>query len=100
MPPSTNQYFTVMERLRVLRNCQQAAFCIPVLVCVAACDEGSGSSVPSVVSHDSAGVHIVTSSAPAWVPGTEWTVVDEPVLSIGLAEGEAPYLFGEISGGA
>lgn len=100
MPPSTNHYYTVMERLRVLRSCPRAPFCVLVLVWVAACDEGSGSTVPSVVSHDSAGVQIITTSAPAWAPGTGWTIDDEPVLSIGLAEGEAPYLFGEISGAA
>ncbi len=58
-----------------------ARFLLLLLALVAAaCSEGSGAT--SIVT-DSAGVEIVTSSAPAWTSGEAWTVDTAPLLDIG-----------------
>lgn len=41
---------------------------------------------------DSAGIAIVESVAPAWGPRDAWRLSDEPMLRIGQAEGDPPYL--------
>lgn len=62
---------------------------------LAGCGEGSGEWQGTVT--DSAGIEIVTSSgAGLWAPGDAWSV--EPDLTIGTAEGEAEYQFGQIAG--
>lgn len=45
---------------------------------------------------DSAGIRITTSAQPMWRSGHAWSVDPKPVLTIGEAEGEEPYLFGSI----
>jgi len=40
---------------------------------------------------DSAGITIVENDAPAWGPGEAWRVSQEPVVSIGVAEGAEEY---------
>ncbi len=52
-----------------------------LLAFVAACGEGARG--PTAVVTDSAGVEIVTSSAPAWKPGEAWTIDTTPLLDIG-----------------
>ena len=47
---------------------------------------------------DSAGVSIATATSPAWIDSDRWTVIEPPLLSIGRASGEAPYLFSRVSG--
>jgi hypothetical protein len=62
-----------------------------------ACDSVSTPPSPFRV-RDSAGVQIVESTAPAWVPGEEWTVVAEPVVHIGVIDGREEYQFTTIAG--
>lgn len=45
---------------------------------------------------DSANIRVAESAAPALGPDDVWTVSDEPILQIGKAEGEEPYLFSRI----
>jgi hypothetical protein len=40
---------------------------------------------------DSAGIEIVESYHPAWGPGEEWRLSEEPVVTIGVATGEEEY---------
>ena len=47
---------------------------------------------------DSAGVHIVESTAPAWAPGDGWTVGEEPSVHIGVIDGSEEYQFTAIAG--
>ncbi len=54
---------------------------------------GGGDSEPAetwMVS-DSAGVRVVENSRPAWGAGEAWQVAVEPVLEIGVEEGDEPY---------
>jgi hypothetical protein len=46
--------------------------------------------------HDSAGVRVVTSSAPLWRVGEAWRVDPQPVVQIGAADGAAAYMFSNI----
>jgi hypothetical protein len=43
------------------------------------------------ITHDSAGVAIVTSTSPQWAPGEEWRVPLEPAVTIGQIEGADEY---------
>jgi hypothetical protein len=52
----------------------------------------------SVIRRDSAGIAIVETPVALWADDAQWTVDPEPVLSIGLTEGDENYLFGEIAG--
>jgi hypothetical protein len=47
---------------------------------------------------DSAGVRVVASAAPAWGEGKGWRLSPEPVLRVGVAEGDAAYQFGSVAG--
>ncbi len=50
----------------------------------------------AVVEIDSAGVRIVESRAPAWLPGTEWSVNPEPVFRLGDAGDDPSSSFFQI----
>ena len=47
---------------------------------------------------DSAGVEIMESAVPLWGPGEGWTVDPEPVLHVGVADGDPRYQFFRITG--
>ena len=51
----------------------------------------------SSTARDSAGVEIIESRAPRWI-GDGWQVAAEPLVTIGLVEGDAAYLFSNIEG--
>lgn len=53
---------------------------------------------PAVVTRDSAGVTIVESERPAWGRDGGWRVGSEPVLRIGVVEGEAAYQLAQVVG--
>ncbi len=55
-----------------------------------------GETPREVVRVDSAGVEIVTNTAPLWKVGAGWTIGSEPSLEIGALFGEEEYLFGGI----
>jgi hypothetical protein len=51
-----------------------------------------------VATSDSSGVHIVTSRAAAWTPGTEWKVGGKPTLQIGGGVTDTNALVGPVAG--
>ncbi|MCL7981550.1 MAG: hypothetical protein M8862_03405, partial [marine benthic group bacterium] len=60
-------------------------------------DDGSTSSEWTGTSVDSAGIQLVTNTlTPIWNEGVTWSL--EEVLTIGAAEGDPEYQFGQISG--
>jgi len=60
---------------------------------VVACDAGSGTSGPAV--RDSAGIRIVENSESVWPEGHGWRLSEDPLLDIGVLEGDSAYqLFG------
>lgn len=67
-----------------------AALSVWLCVCpwLAGCD--SEPDVSGAVARDSAGVRIVESLRPAWLEGEPWAVGSEPLLRIGVMEGEEP----------
>lgn len=48
---------------------------------------------------DSAGITIVTNTAPAWTAGNAWRVADRPTIDIGVVSGETAYEFFQPLGG-
>lgn len=73
--------------------------CATVLVAVAAaCSSSGGAPAPSV--RDSAGIRIVESTAPQWDDGRGWTLSAEPILEIGVMNGDDPYMFDQVWGAA
>ena len=71
--------------------------CVAVLsLAVYGCAKEGGRS--TVVTTDSAGVQIIESHAPSWPDGFSWRLGDEPVLDIGMLEGDPAYEFFRIAG--
>lgn len=68
------------------------------LLAFAACDPSTRADAGDAIVRDSAGVRIVQNSAPAWGEGEAWSLSQEPVLEIGVLEGEVPYMFSGIRG--
>lgn len=64
---------------------------------IAACACGDGGDGTSVFTHDSAGIRIVESRAPAWTPDAGWRLSTAPLLQIGTVEGESEYQFSEVA---
>lgn len=72
------------------------AIALALALATAACGAGDrAASAPTV--RDSAGITIVENTAPAWRPGEAGSVADEPVVEIGVLEGEAPYQLYRVS---
>ncbi|MEJ2481753.1 MAG: hypothetical protein P8049_01130 [Gemmatimonadota bacterium] len=73
---------------------------LTAVLALAACGGGDGGTATSEwtgTAVDSAGILLVTNtSTPVWNEGDAWTL--EEVLTIGAAEGEPEYQFGQISG--
>jgi hypothetical protein len=63
-------------------------------IALAACGGDARASGPAV--RDSAGIRIVQNARPAWGRGEGWTVAAEPVLDLGVAEGDPRYQFGAV----
>ena len=47
---------------------------------------------------DSAGVTIVENHRPGWTAGDEWTLGPDPILRLGLVDGESPLQFDGVTG--
>lgn len=71
---------------------------LSVAVGLAGCGDGVGAAA-SVV-RDSAGIRIVESTAPAWQAGTPeaWRIEPEPVVDIGVLEGDEAYQLFRVTG--
>ncbi len=81
-----------------IRNpCHPTVPVIALLVCGAGCEVRDPP--PEPVQRDSAGVTIVESPGVAeWAEGAEWRIEEEPTISIGEVDGEAPYLLSYVAG--
>lgn len=64
----------------------------------AGCSADAGTRSVTVLRRDSAGIAIVETPSEAWADDERWSVDPEPRLVIGLEEGDAAYLWGEIVG--
>ena len=53
---------------------------------------------PGPLVRDSAGIQIVENTSPAWTPGEAWRLSEEPVLTIGVAEGAEEYELYDVIG--
>lgn len=58
----------------------------------------SGGEDATVQVWDSAGVEVVESSRPGWVPGEGWKVGPEPLLRLGVVDGDPVFQFSGITG--
>ncbi|MDE2981067.1 MAG: hypothetical protein OXU74_07720 [Gemmatimonadota bacterium] len=65
---------------------------------VAACGDGPPAARSSAVVTDSAGIEIVTSDP--WTTEAHCAIGDEPILSIGTREGDAPHIFYQVRAAA
>ncbi len=65
---------------------------------VAACADAGPGGQAGVTVRDSAGIEIVEHAGNIWSAREAWRVSAEPVLSIGVAEGEDPYLLDGVAG--
>ncbi|MET0395983.1 MAG: hypothetical protein ABW277_04095 [Longimicrobiaceae bacterium] len=74
-----------------------AAAVLAAALGLAGCGEAGGRG-EGVAVRDSAGVRVVASAAPAWGDGEGWRLSPEPVLRVGVAEGDAAYQFGSVAG--
>ena len=60
------------------------------------CESGGASSSPAV--SDSAGITIIENTAPRWAEGEGWRVAAEPLLDIGVVEGDSMYQLHDVAG--
>ncbi len=61
-----------------------------------ACSPGEHQAGPQV--RDSSGVTIVENESPAWTEGEEWHVGQEPILNLGVLDGDTVYQFFQVAG--
>ena len=69
-----------------------------VALLAGACGSGDGAITADIVVHDSAGVVVVENPGDLWSLPERWTLSDEPLVSIGLADGAEPYLLDGVRG--
>lgn len=77
-----------------MRGFVRAGACM-VLGAAAAC--GGDAASAGFVVRDSAGIRIVQNERPAWREREAWRVSADPVVEVGVTEGEAAYQFGEVA---
>jgi hypothetical protein len=63
-------------------------------------DGGVTADTPPFTVRDSAGFEIVASTRPLWTDSTAWRVAQTPTFTIGVADGEEPYLLDGVVGAA
>jgi hypothetical protein len=78
-----------MRLLPVARGCA-----VLTTMVLAACGGDARAAGPAV--RDSAGIRIVQNERPAWRGGEGWTVAAEPLVDLGVAEGDPRYQFGAV----
>jgi hypothetical protein len=78
------------------RRCPGALLLLGVSL-VGACGGGGGEN-PAFEVRDSSGVEVVESFRPLWAPEEAWRVGPEPLLRIGVLDGDADYQFSEVTG--
>jgi hypothetical protein len=72
---------------------------LPLLMALAlsACDKGASRASGPTVS-DSAGIQIVENHEPRWPDARSWRLSDQPLLDIGVLEGDADYQLFQVAG--
>jgi len=71
-------------------------FLLTLLLLVPGCKGRPDQTGPTV--RDSAGVTIVENASPQWADGEGWTLSQEPILDLGVMDGDLEYQFFEIAG--
>lgn len=90
------------HRLQIWARFRGLLSYLSLFVAMAACADGSNqASRPSTVAvTDSAGIRIVTSERPLWGADAGWTVIPDPILTVGddspLGDSDTDILFGSI----
>jgi hypothetical protein len=82
-------------------GCRRAGWALGVVLggsWVLACAPGSSGSGGAVQRRDSSGVEIVESVRPAWEEGEGWAVGPQPLVRIGVVEGESAAQFTGVTG--
>ena len=57
----------------------------------------SACTLPAQTTRDSAGIRIIENASPAWSAVQRWQIGPRPVVSIGLDDGDEPYLLNRVS---
>lgn len=83
-----------MRNPPAVRGCAVLTTVVLTTAVLAACGGDARAAGPAV--RDSAGIRIVENERPAWRKGQGWSVVPEPVLELGVAEGDPRYQFGAV----
>lgn len=79
-----------------MRSVALAGACAALWTATAACGGDARAAGPTV--RDSAGIRIVQNERPAWKDGGGWRVGGEPVLDIGVVDGDAAYQLDQVRG--
>ena len=77
--------------MRLRRDRHPASLLALAVVLAVGCGGGEPEPAENWTARDSAGVRVVENLRPAWGPGQTWRISDEPVLEIGVEEGEEAY---------
>jgi hypothetical protein len=72
--------------------------CLMFAVALSACGSAGSGERDAFTVRDSAGIQIAESTGPAWRAGEEWRLSDEPVLQVGMVDGPAEYVLGNVAG--
>jgi hypothetical protein len=78
---------------------RRTACVLGLLAPATACGDGEPvPAVAAVVLRDSAGIRIVENTGPEWPADSGWTIGESPRVTIGLVDGEEPYLLDRVAG--
>jgi hypothetical protein len=72
--------------------------CLVFAAALSACGSAGSGDRDAFTVRDSAGVRIAESVAPTWRAGEAWRLSDEPVLEVGMVDGPAEYVLGNVAG--
>jgi hypothetical protein len=75
-----------------------ALLSVPLLLSISLAGCGRAGRTAGPVVRDSAGVTIVENSSPRWADGAGWRLSAEPLLDIGVVEGDPMYQLDRVSG--
>jgi len=73
------------------------ARCLGFAFALTGCDGGGGEATAYLV-RDSAGIQVAENHRPAWEEGAEWSVGSEPILRLGVVDGDPAFQFDDVVG--
>lgn len=92
-----------MERLGRTAETSLAVMCgavglclVPAAVVVGGCEGTQRRDDERWSSRDSAGIHIVESTAPIWSEGARWSINGDATVTVGIQEGNPAYEFSKV----